>query len=69
MLRYLENGVFDIDQAKRRTAKEVQAALLATFQKYRSLGDAELSGIPDKPPPPPPNRFWKSLLPLSRYVA
>jgi len=65
MLRHLEDDVFEIDQTKRRAAKDVKAALLATFKKYNSLGEAELAGPPEKPPPSPSN-FWKSLVPLSR---
>jgi len=68
MLRYLESGVFDIDLTKRRTAKDVQAALLATFKKYKSLGEAELSGLLEKPTPAPHNNFFKNLIPISRCV-
>jgi hypothetical protein len=67
MLRYLEHGVFDTDQTKRRSAKEIQAALLTTFKKYKSLGEAELSRIQEKPSPPN-NNFWRNMVPLSRYV-
>ncbi|KAK0631510.1 kinase-like domain-containing protein [Immersiella caudata] len=66
MLRYLENGVFDLDQTKRRTAKDVQAALLATFKKYKSLGEVELKGPPEKSSPALRNNFFKNLMPLSR---
>lgn len=53
MLRYLEDAVFEINQFKRRGAKEVQEMLLETFKKYRSLQetgrDQEPGGKQSKP--------------------
>jgi serine/threonine protein kinase len=39
MLRYLEDRVFEIDQSKRRGAKDVERMLVETFRAYKALSE------------------------------
>ncbi|KAJ5813584.1 uncharacterized protein N7503_000334 [Penicillium pulvis] len=42
VLRYLETSVFEIDQAKRNSAREVKEKLSITFGRYQALGETGL---------------------------
>ncbi|KAK5653979.1 hypothetical protein OQA88_7655 [Cercophora sp. LCS_1] len=65
MLRYLEDHVFQMDQTKRKSAKEVKDMLLTTFRRFKTLGDMEMGNYPLEKHLQPPGKFsWKGLIPM-----
>ncbi|KAK3693402.1 hypothetical protein B0T22DRAFT_420686 [Podospora appendiculata] len=63
MLRYLEEAVFEVNQFKRRGAKDVEQMLLRTFKRYRDLGEAQSgeAGPGSKQLTPLSKSLWQRL--------